>query len=199
VAVAIAVLAAAVFFIVHSTRARMDRNRATRAAISARWDVAAKTLGEVSDNYSAYLASPVDMAFTRPLLDEPLTATFLTAYSEARAAAYDSRPADLEAADRAARTADDALTVWKRASSHAREVALGTAPDQYKKLSRARRLFDQALDPSISDDHRDNILQRVRTLLAEAGATRSPNISEIAYNAVTRSLTTAEKKQLTKS
>lgn len=202
VAVAIAVLAVVVFFIVHSTRARMDRNRATRAAISARWDVAAKTLNEVSDSYSAYLASPVDVHGVHgPLLDdvdEPLTATFLNAYSEARAAAYDSRPADLEAADRAARTAEDALTAWKRASSHAR----GRPGNRSRPVQEALTSSSPIRPGTRPIDQRRSPRQH---LAARANAARRswrhslPEHLEIAYNAVTRSLTTVEKKQLTMS
>ncbi|AFR51557.1 hypothetical protein [Gordonia sp. KTR9] len=187
IVVAVAVLA---YHKVSQARSRRDiLVKSTRA----QWAKAADILGSIDADYAAYHADLADRLFTRPLLDDtndPRTAAFLDAYTAAHAAAYDSRPLDKDLAERAVATALAARDAWSSASRHARETGLNIRPAKREKLTRARKLLDQALDPTITDGYRDTLLDRITTMLADAGAHRIPPVRTLVTEAVQRQLDT---------
>ena len=187
IVVAVAVLA---YHKVSQARSRRDiLVKSTRA----QWAKAADILGSIDADYAAYHTDLADRLFTRPLLDDtndPRTAAFLDAYTAAHAAAYDSRPLDKDLAERDVATALAARDAWSSASRHARETGLNIRPAKREKLTRARKLLDQALDPTITDGYRDTLLDRITTMLADAGAHRIPPVRALVTEAVQRQLDT---------
>lgn len=176
-----------------------ERRRAQIAACDAQWSKASSILGEVDAAYTAFHTDLADRIFTRPLLDdvdEPLTAAFIDALHEAHTCAFDSRPRDDDLAARALSTAQAAQAAWSRASTHARHVGLGGDPVHRKKLTTARRLLDQALDPGITDEYRTTLMDRITTLITDTGATTIPPVRSLIDEAIHRSLSHRTPRQL---
>ena len=191
IVIAVAVLA------YHKVSQARSRRAVLVTSVRAQWVKAADVLGTIDADYAAYHADLADRLFTRPLLDDtndPHTAAFLDAYTAARAAAYDSRPLDRDLADRAVATALAARDARDSASRHARETGLNIQPAKREKLTRARKMLDQALDPTITDAYRDNLLDRITTLIAEAGARRIPPVRALVAESVQRQLDTQAKR-----
>ena len=199
VAASLIVIAAAVLAYHTVSQARSRRDVLVKST-RAQWTKAADILGTIDADYAAFHADLADRLFTRPLLDDtndPRTAAFLDAYTTAHAAAYDSRPLDRELAERAVATALAARDAWNSASRHARETGLNIQPAKREKLTRARKMLDQALDPTITDAYRDNLLDRITTLIAEAGARRIPPVRALVAESLQRQLDTlAQRPQL---
>ena len=196
VAASLIVIAVAVLAYHKMSQARSRRDVLVKST-RAQWTKAADVLGTIDADYAAYHADLADRLFTRPLLDDtndPHTAAFLDAYTAARAAAYDSRPLDRDLAERAVTTALAARDAWNTASRHARDTGLSIQPAKREKLTRARKLLDQALDPTITDAYRDNLLDRITTLIAEAGARRIPPVRALVAESVQRQLDTQAKR-----
>ncbi|MBN0985706.1 hypothetical protein JW365_23840, partial [Gordonia sp. BP-94] len=196
VAASLIVIAVAVLAYHKVSQARSRRDVLVKST-RAQWTKAADVLGTIDADYAAYHADLADRLFTRPLLDDtndPHTAAFLDAYTAARAAAYDSRPLDRDLAERAVTTALAARDAWNTASRHARDTGLSLQPAKREKLTRARKLLDQALDPTITDAYRDNLLDRITTLIAEAGARRIPPVRALVAESVQRQLDTQAKR-----
>ncbi|WP_431840051.1 hypothetical protein [Gordonia hongkongensis] len=196
VAASLIVIAVAVLAYHKMSQARSRRDVLVKST-RAQWTKAADVLGTIDADYAAYHADLADRLFTRPLLDDtndPHTAAFLDAYTAARAAAYDSRPLDRDLAERAVTTALAARDAWNTASRHARDTGLSLQPAKREKLTRARKLLDQALDPTITDAYRDNLLDRITTLIAEAGARRIPPVRALVAESVQRQLDTQAKR-----
>lgn len=180
-------------------REAWSRRRTRVDAVRAQWAKASALLAEVDDEYAAFHADLADRIFLRPLLDdtnEPLTAAFLDAYTEAHAAAFESQPISEDLAATALRTAQAARAAWTKADAHARRVGLGGDPAQRGKLTIARKLLNQALDPGITDAHRTNLLDRITALIAEAGATTTPPIHTLVTDAVQHRLGHLARRQL---
>ncbi|WP_338857909.1 hypothetical protein WDY80_24500 (plasmid) [Gordonia hongkongensis] len=200
-AVAASLIVIAVAFLTyHKVRQARSCRDVLVKSTRAQWTKAADILGTIDADYAAYHADLADRLFTRPLLDDtndPRTAAFLDAYTTAHAAAYDSRPLDKDLAERAVATALAARDAWNSAARHARETGLNIQPAKREKLTRARKLLDQALDPTITDAYRDNLLDRITTLIAEAGAHRIPPVRALVAESVQRQLDTlAQRPQL---
>ncbi|MGW8812963.1 hypothetical protein [Gordonia terrae] len=199
VAASLIVIAVAVLTYHKVSQARSRRNVLVTST-RAQWARAADILGAIDADYAVYHADLADRLFTRPLLDDtndPRTAAFLDAYTAAHIAAYDSRPLDKDLAERAVSTALAARDAWNSASRHARETGLNIQPAKREKLTRARKMLDQALDPTITDAYRDNLLDRITTLIAEAGARRVPPVRALVAESVQRQLDTlAQRPQL---
>mgnify|MGYP000067673611 CR=1 FL=1 len=196
VAASLIVIAVAVLACHKVSQARSRRDVLVKST-RAQWTKAADVLGIIDADYAAYHADLADRLFTRPLLDDtndPHTAAFLDAYTAARAAAYDSRPLDRDLAERAVTTALAARDAWNTASRHARDTGLNIQPAKRGKLTRARKMLDQALDPTITDAYRDNLLDRITTLIAEAGARRIPPVRALVAESVQRQLDTQAKR-----
>ena len=196
VAASLIVIAVAVLAYHKVSQARSHRAVLVKST-RAQWVKAADVLGTIDADYAAYHADLADRLFTRPLLDDtndPHTAAFLDAYTAARAAAYDSRPLDRDLAERAVTTALAARDAWNTASRHARDTGLNIQPAKRGKLTRARKMLDQALDPTITDAYRDNLLDRITTLIAEAGARRIPPVRALVAESVQRQLDTQAKR-----
>ncbi|KSU54499.1 MULTISPECIES: hypothetical protein [unclassified Gordonia (in: high G+C Gram-positive bacteria)] len=196
VAASLIVIAVAVLAYHKVSQARSHRAVLVKST-RAQWVKAADVLGTIDADYAAYHADLADRLFTRPLLDDtndPHTAAFLDAYTAARAAAYDSRPLDRDLAERAVTNALAARDAWNTASRHARDTGLNIQPAKRGKLTRARKMLDQALDPTITDAYRDNLLDRITTLIAEAGARRIPPVRALVAESVQRQLDTQAKR-----
>ncbi|PKZ62819.1 hypothetical protein CYJ73_24910 [Gordonia terrae] len=196
VAASLIVIAVAVLAYHKVSQARSHRAVLVKS-VRAQWVKAADILGSVDAEYAAYHADLADRLFARPLLDDtndPRTAAFLDAYTAAHAAAYDSWPLDRDLADRAVATALAARDAWDSASRHARDTGLNIQPAKRGKLTRARKMLDQALDPTITDAYRDNLLDRITTLIAEAGARRIPPVRALVAESVQRQLDTQAKR-----
>ena len=196
VAASLIVIAVAVLAYHKVSQARSRRDVLVKST-RAQWTKAADVLGIIDADYAAYHADLADRLFTRPLLDDtndPHTAAFLDAYTAARAAAYDSRPLDRDLAERAVTNALAARDAWNTASRHARDTGLNIQPAKRGKLTRARKMLDQALDPTITDAYRDNLLDRITTLIAEAGARRIPPVRALVAESVQRQLDTQAKR-----
>lgn len=200
IAVGAVALAAAVIVGRRVLRSRARRNAAAES-VRAHWAKAAGILGAVDAEYAAYHADLADRLFTRPLLDDtndPHTAAFLHAHTAAHAAAYESPPLDRALAEIAVSTARAARDAWDMASRHALAAGLQIQPRKRAKLTLARKLLDQALDPTITDGYRDNLLDRITALIAQAGAHRVPPVRALVVESVHRQLAAATpQRQLT--
>lgn len=183
---------------VHESR---SRHRAFAEGVRATWAEAATILGAVDADYAAYHADLADRLFVRPLLDDttdPHTAAFLDAHTAAHVAAYESQPLDGALAETAVSTARAAREAWNIASRHARNAGLQIEPRKRSKLALARKLLNQALDPTITDEYRDNLLDRITALIAQAGASRIPPVRAMVADAVIRQLDAGSPRQLTR-
>lgn len=138
-----------------STREEAAAAQARRHAIEADHD-------EVTDAYGAYLCD-VLAVLDRPALDDvtvPQTAALLHALD---AAADARRGTDLDAY----RKAVSALkTAWRTADEHARKTGTRhlSAPER-STITKARRLFEKALDERGSEHERQAAHARARALL----------------------------------
>ena len=170
-----------------SWRRRHNERLRKRAAIAARWQQAADILDGVSTEYHQFLApgdwtALEDRLFRRPLLDDPscpMTASFLEALNDASAVMYETRPDDEDMALRAYKSANAAREAFTRASAHAAQVGLGRIPHEKRRIvEKAQHLIRQALDETITDGHRNNLIERAVELLRGVGLSQIPPVQQ---------------------
>ncbi|MER8039369.1 hypothetical protein [Streptomyces hydrogenans] len=140
-----------------SAREAADAAQARRHAIESDHD-------EVTDAYGAYLCD-VLAVLDRPTLDDvtvPQTAALLHALDAADDA---RRGVDLDTYRQAVSTLK---TAWRTADEHARKTGTGhlSAPDR-AAVTKARRLFEKALDGRGSEHERQAAHAKARALLGD--------------------------------
>ncbi|MDV7991611.1 hypothetical protein [Rhodococcus sp. IEGM 1374] len=192
---ALVVVAAAGYLVVRTRHRILDR-RAAQATLASDF-VAAKTVyAQVADAYAEYLADPYAI-FTRPLLDDldqPRTAAFITAFTDAGALNTDTCPATGERVQAFATAARAAQEAWRAADTYARAIGLRVQTDDAKRtVRRIRSALDLALDDSAAAGERASAMKTVQRL-----SNGLMTIPDRIYVSTKTAIESATRKQLTR-
>ncbi|OZC62790.1 hypothetical protein CH267_00055 [Rhodococcus sp. 06-621-2] len=191
---AIAVLMLAGYLVVHTRHRILDR-RTAQATLAADFATAKTVYAQVADAYADYLADPYAI-FTRPLLDDldqPRTAAFITAFTDAGALNTDTCPASTERVKAFADASRSALTAWTTADTYARAIGMGVQSDDGKRtVRRIRSALDLALDDSAAAGERATAMATVQRL-----SNGLMSVPDRIYARAETAIETATRKQLT--
>lgn len=183
VAVAIAAVIGLGYVAVHLVGARSQRRAdaaRVRAAQLQRWEKGQQAMQTISALLMGFENDPEAVYFTRPLLadvNEPATAAFYTAFTNARALHLETAPTDDEQISAFVVAATVALQAFTTADDNARRKArLGvihgdrklTEPEAHK-LEQARKLLAHALDPANTPELATQAHAKAQKLLDEVG------------------------------
>lgn len=183
VTVAIAAVIGLAYASTHLLQLR-SRRRAdaanVRAAQLQRWETGQQAMRTISMLLMNFENDPEAVYFTRPLLadvNEPATAAFYTAFTNARALNLETAPTDDKQISAFVVAATVALQAFTTADDNARRKArLGvihgdrtlTKPEAHK-LDQARKLLAHALDPANTPELATQAHTKAQKLLDEVG------------------------------
>lgn len=163
---AIAVLALTGYLVVHTRHRVLDRKAAAHT-LAADFAAAEAIYAQVADAYAEYLADPYAI-FTRPQLDDldqPRTAAFITAFTDAGALNTDTCPTSTERVQAFAEASRSALAAWNTADRYARSIGIGVQSDDDKRtVRRIRSALELALDDTAAAGERESAIEAVQRL-----------------------------------
>jgi hypothetical protein len=190
------VIAALALYLLVRTRHRILDRRAAQATLAADFAAAKTVYAQVADAYAEYLADPYAI-FTRPLLDDldqPRTAAFITAFTDAGALDTETCPATSERVQAFTDAARAAQKAWKAADSYARAIGMGVQSDDGKRtVRRIRSALDLALDESAPAGERASAMETVQRL-----SDGLMTVPDRIYARAKTAIETATRKQLTR-
>ena len=200
----VVVIAAGAWWALSARRARRREHAAQRQKQMDRWAIGVNELNAASEALYSFETDPESVYFTRPLLgdvDEPATAAFHTAYSEAQNLRTDTAPTDNKVIDEFVKAAAAARRAFGKADDNARRKARQgivhagrkLTGAQRHKVGQARKLMAQARDASSTPGFSQTAHEKALELLDAVGLA----VPEHLVDNVNRSLEAVRRAALT--